>query len=90
MEYFKLNICGLTRNLPLVAITPKIRVASVNFLGDTELSETVSREVAKKLKSVDFDIMVGPEVKVVPVLHAVSKLLKKIIMWFVGKVFTAT
>ena len=58
MEYFKLNFLGLTRNLPLVAITPKIRVASVNFLGDAELSEAVSREVVKKLKSIDFDIMV--------------------------------
>jgi adenine phosphoribosyltransferase len=77
MEYFKLNFLGLTRNLPLVAITPKIRVASVNFLGDAELSEAVSREVVKKLKSIDFDIMVGPEVKVVPVLHEVTKLLNK-------------
>jgi adenine phosphoribosyltransferase len=77
MEYFKLNFSGLTRNLPLVAITPKIRVASVNFLGDAELSEAVSREVVKKLKSIDFDIMIGPEVKVVPVLHEVAKLLNK-------------
>ena len=77
MEYFKLNFSGLTRSLPLVAITPKIRVASINFLGDTELSEAVSREVVKRLKSVDFDLMVGPEVKVVPVLHTATKLLKK-------------
>jgi adenine phosphoribosyltransferase len=46
-------------------------------LGDAELSEVVSREVVKKLKLMDFDIMVGPEVKVVPVLHEVAKLLNK-------------
>lgn len=77
MEYFKLDFFGLIRNLPLVAIASKIRVASVNFLGDAELSEVVSREVVKRIKSVDFDIMIGPEVKVVPVLHEVAKLLNK-------------
>ena len=77
MEYFKLSFLGIIRNLPLVAVTPKIRVASVNFLGDIELSEAVSQEVEKKLRSIDFDIMVGPEVKVVPVLHAATKLLNK-------------
>lgn len=77
MEYYKLNFLGLVRNLPLVAITPKIRVASVNLLGDAEFSEVLSREVVRKIKSIDFDIMVGPEVKVVPVLHEVTKLLNK-------------
>jgi len=77
MEYFKLKFIGLARNLPLIAVTPKIRVASVNLLGDIELSEAISREVVKKIKTVDFDILVGPEVKVVPVLHEVAKLLHK-------------
>jgi len=77
MEYFKLKFKGLIRSLPLIAVTPKIKVASVNLLGDIELSEVISREVVKKIKAVDFDILVGPEVKVVPVLHEVAKMLNK-------------
>ena len=77
MEYYNLRFADLTRKLPLVAVSPKIKVASVNLLGDVELSQAISSEVVNKVKFVDFDILVGPEVKVVPVLHEVTKLLGK-------------
>ena len=77
MEYHVLEICGLTRHLPIVPLGPKLKIASFNLLGDGELVEKVADELAKELKEIDFDYLVGPEVKVVPLLQALSKKLKK-------------
>jgi adenine phosphoribosyltransferase len=77
MDYYNLNICGLSRKLPIVAINPKIKIASFNLLGDGELVEKIADELIKKLKSFDFDYLVGPEVKVVPLLQSLAIKLKK-------------
>ena len=73
MNYYPLKICGLTRKLPIVALGPKLSIASFNLLGDGELVEKLAAALAKKLKKTDFDYLVGPEVKVVPLLQALSK-----------------
>ena len=77
MEYYTLKIYGISRKLPLIALGPKIKVASLNLLGDRKLVEVVAKTLYKKLKSIEFDYLVGPEVKVVPLLHELSKLLNK-------------
>jgi len=77
MEYYDLKICGLTRQLPIVPLGPKLKIASFNLLGDGELVEKVAEELAKKLIKNDFDYLVGPEVKVVPLVQILSKKLKK-------------
>lgn len=76
-KIFSLEICGLTRHLPIVPLGPKLKIASFNLLGDGELVETTARELAKKLRQFDFDVLVGPEVKVVPLLQTLSQILKK-------------
>jgi adenine phosphoribosyltransferase len=73
MNYYPLKICGLTRKLPIVALGPKLSIASFNLLGDGELVEKLAAALARKLKKTDFDYLVGPEVKVVPLLQALSK-----------------
>jgi adenine phosphoribosyltransferase len=77
MEYYKLEICGLTRRLPIVPLGPKIKIASFSLLGDRLLVEALAKKLALKLKKTSFDILVGPEVKVVPLLEEVSRILKK-------------
>lgn len=77
MEYFNLEICGLKRQLPIVYLGPKMRIASLSLLGDVELVEKASIELLKLLKKVDYDYLVGPEVKVVPILHEMSRLIGK-------------
>lgn len=71
--YYTLEICGLKRKLPLIPISPKTRIASFNILGDTELTEKVAQALARKLKKIKFDYLVGPEVKVVPLIHELSR-----------------
>lgn len=73
MEYYTLNLCGLTRELPIIHISKKTRLASFSMLGDIELVEKIASELVKKLKDHKFDYLVGPEVKVVPLIHSLAK-----------------
>ena len=68
MDYFDLTICGLKRRLPLVYVGKNTRLASFSLLGDVELVEKVADELGEKLKKLKFDYLVGPEVKVVPLV----------------------
>ena len=77
MDYYTLKLCGLTRKLPIVSLGPHLKIASFNLLGDGELVEKVAEELEKKIKKFDFDYLVGPEVKVVPLLHILSQRLGK-------------
>jgi len=77
MEYYTLKLCGLTRRLPIVSLGPKLKIASFNLLGDGELVERVAREMEKRIKKWEFDYLVGPEVKVVPLLQVLSQRLNK-------------
>ena len=77
MEYHQLELCGLTRQLPIVPLGPKLKIASFNLLGDGELVEKAADSLAQKLKRLDFDYLVGPEVRVVPLLQALSTKLNK-------------
>jgi adenine phosphoribosyltransferase len=77
MKEYTLEICGLTRKLPIVPLGPRIKIASFSLLGDRLLVEALARKLAVKLKNTAFDFLIGPEVKVVPLLEEVSRLLKK-------------
>lgn len=73
MEYHTLTIGKLTRRLPLVTIGKSLKVASFNLLGDRELVEAIAPLMLEKLKGIKFDYLVGPEVKVVPLLHVMAQ-----------------
>lgn len=72
-DYYKLKICGLTRQLPLKGIGRKTKLANFNIVGDIELVEKVSQALFKKIKKFNFDYLVGPSVKSVPLVHELSK-----------------
>lgn len=73
VDFYKLKICGLTRKLPLKKISKNTRLANFNILGDRKLVEAISQELARKLKKYDFDYLVGPAVKVVPLIHSLAE-----------------
>jgi adenine phosphoribosyltransferase len=73
MDTYTLTICGLTRELPIVHISQKTRLANFSFLGDVELVDRLADEFATKLKTVPFDYIVVPHVKAVPLAHGVAK-----------------
>lgn len=73
MDFFELEICGLKRTLPVIQVGRTTKIASFSILGDVELVDKLADEIANKLKGKDFDYLVGPEVKVVPLIHGVAK-----------------
>jgi adenine phosphoribosyltransferase len=72
VEYYELELCGLERRLPLIYVGKRTRLASFSILGDVELVNCLADTIAKKLKKVEFDYLVSPEVKVVPLTHGVA------------------
>jgi adenine phosphoribosyltransferase len=76
-ETYSIDIAGIHRELPLFEIKPGLRIAILNILGDTELVQASARELKKKLKKVDFDILVTAEAKSIPLIHALSVETKK-------------
>lgn len=74
-DYFELKLCGLTRHLPIKPVSKNTKMASFNILGDVELVEKAAKRLVKKLKGLKFDYLVGPEVKVVPLIHNMASIL---------------
>lgn len=73
MDYYELYLVGIERKLPLIKVGKNTSIASLNLLGDVELVDALADEIASKLKNLKFDYLVGPEVKVVPLIHGVAK-----------------
>jgi len=71
-ESYSIEIAGLKRSLPLFEIKPGLRIAILNILGDTELVQACARELAQKLKSVQYNVLVTAEAKSIPLAYALS------------------
>lgn len=76
-EIYSIEIAGIKRDLPLFEIKPGLRIAILNILGDTELVQASARELGKKLKEFDYDILVTAEAKSIPLAYALSVETKK-------------
>ena len=68
-----MEIAGVRRELPIVQVGPDVAVALLNLLGDTELTEAAAEELAKRLPE-EVETLVTPEVKAVPLAHALSRI----------------
>ena len=71
-ETYAIEIAGLKRNLRLFEIKPGLKIAILNILGDTELVQACARDLATKLKEVQFDVLVTAEAKSIPLAYALS------------------
>jgi len=67
------EIAGVRRELPIVQVGPNVAVALLNLLGDTELTEAAAEALAEKLPP-GVEVLVTPEVKAVPLAHALSRI----------------
>ena len=76
-ETHPVEIAGLKRDLRLFEVAPGLRIAILNILGDTELVQACAMELNKKLKDVDYDVLVTAEAKSIPLAYALSVEAKK-------------
>ena len=68
---YTMNVAGLTRELPLCPLNESLQIASFVIFGDVELTVACARELLKKAP--DFDYMVAPEAKAIPLIHEMAR-----------------
>jgi adenine phosphoribosyltransferase len=73
VEYYTLNLYGLTRKLPLVHASRQTKLANFSLLGDIELVDVLADAYTQKLNALSFDYLVAGGVKVVPLVHGIAK-----------------
>lgn len=76
-DTYTITIGNIRRDLPLFEVAPNLRIAVLNILGDTELTEVSAEELAKKLETIAYDVLVTAEAKSVPLIYALSVATRK-------------
>ncbi|NPV69365.1 MAG: adenine phosphoribosyltransferase [Firmicutes bacterium] len=74
-QYYDIQVCGLKRRLPVIRVAENLWIASFVMMGDAQLINVCAGGLAARLCAVDFDLMLGPEAKVVPLLQSLATIL---------------
>lgn len=68
---YEMRVAGLTRHLPLCPISDTLTIAAFVIFGDVELTCACARDLLKIAP--DFDYMVAPEAKAIPLVHEMAR-----------------
>jgi len=68
---YPVEIDGLKRDFPLFEVSPGVRIAIFNMLGDTEIVQVASRALAERLPA-DAEVLLTAEVKSIPLAYQLS------------------
>ncbi len=68
---YKLNVAGLTRDLPLCPIGENLNIAAFVLFGDVELTECCAKALYEKAP--EHDVMITAESKGIPLIHAMCR-----------------
>ena len=71
MEFYTMTIAGLERNLPICTVNEKLDIAAFVIFGDAELTVAAAGELIRKCP--EFDFIVAPEAKAIPLAHEMSR-----------------
>lgn len=66
-----MTIAGLERELPICTVNEKLDIAAFVIFGDAELTVAAATELLKICP--DFDFIVSPEAKAIPLAHEMSR-----------------
>lgn len=70
-EYYSMKIAGLERKLEKFPVNDKLDIAAFIIFGDVELTVAGCSELLKKLP--DFDIILTPEAKSIPIAYEFAR-----------------
>ena len=70
-ETYKMKIAGLERELPVCPLNENVSIAGFIIFGDVELTVAAAAELLKKLP--EFDYIVTPEAKSIPLAYEMSR-----------------
>lgn len=68
---YAVEIGNMRRELPIFEVAPNVKIAIFNMLGDTEIVELSAEALSLKMPDTT-DVLIVPEVKAVPLGHALS------------------
>ena len=71
METYKMTIAGLERELPICKLNDKLDIAGFIIFGDVEITVASASELLKKCP--EFDFIVTPEAKSIPIAYEMSR-----------------
>lgn len=69
--YYTLHIAGLERQLKRFPVSDSMDIAAFIFFGDVELTKACAEELLKKVP--EFDYIVTPEAKSIPLAYEMSR-----------------
>ena len=70
-EYYEMNVAGLKRALPLCPLNENAMIAGFVIFGDVELTCACAEKLLEKAP--EFDVMVAPEAKAIPLIHEMAR-----------------
>ena len=70
-KYYKLNVAGLTRDLPICPVSETLDIAGFVIFGDIELTKACASELIKKIP--EHDYMITAEAKGIPLLYEMAR-----------------
>ena len=68
---YELKVAGLTRQLKLSSISDDLMIAGFVVFGDVELTVACARELLKVMP--EYDYIIAPEAKAIPLIHEVAR-----------------
>ena len=68
---YEMHVAGLTRQLPLCPISDDMMIGAFVIFGDVELTCACARDLLKIAP--EFDYMVAPEAKAIPLVHEMAR-----------------
>lgn len=71
MATYKMTIAGLERELPICKVNDSLDIAGFVIFGDVEMTVASAGELLKKCP--EFDFIVAPEAKAIPLAHEMAR-----------------
>ena len=71
-KYYRMNIAGCERDLPLCPLNDHMMIAAFVIFGDPELTTACAEELLKRAP--EYDYMISAEAKGIPLVHEMARL----------------
>ena len=69
--YYRMNVAGLERDLPICKVTDSLYIAGFVIFGDQELTVECARELLKRAPA--YDYIITAEAKGIPLAHEMAR-----------------
>ena len=69
--YYRMNVAGLDRDLPICKVTDSLYIAGFVIFGDQELTVACARELLEKAP--EYDYIITAEAKGIPLAHEMAR-----------------